>query len=178
MDQPPHHWLRLPALLFAFCLMPAAGVSALEVIYDKGDTRPIRPFLEVFDPTAVSPPKPSKPATPMLGAADLKTLLPIRSPGLTPGRVQARSHERPFARPFFLIGSDAQSCQWLQDHRDRLAGIGAVGMLVQADTRADLQAIAELAQGIPILPASATDIGQALGIRHYPVLISARGIEQ
>ena len=60
------------------------------------------------------------------------------------------------------------------EHKD----IGAVGMLVQAETREDLRAIAELADGLSILPASASDIVKALGISHYPVLISARGIEQ
>ena len=51
-------------------------------------------------------------------------------------------------------------------------------MLVQADTLDDLRTIAELADGLSILPASASDIAKALGISHYPVLISAHGIEQ
>ena len=92
--------------------------------------------------------------------------------------MQARSHNRPFTRPFFLIGSDTRSRQWLQDHRERLKDIGAVGMLVQADTLDDLLMIAELADGLSILPASASDIAKALGLSHYPVLISAHGIEQ
>jgi len=113
-----------------------------------------------------------------LGAADPKSWLPIRSPGLTPGRVQARKQDRPFTRPFFLIGSDPRSRQWLRIDRDRLEAIGAVGMLVQADTLDDLRSIAELAGGLSILPASGSDIAKALGISHYPVLISAQGIEQ
>ena len=56
--------------------------------------------------------------------------------------------------------------------------MGAVGMLVRADTLDDLRTIAQLAGGLAILPASATDIAKALGIRHYPVLISSHGIEQ
>ena len=51
-------------------------------------------------------------------------------------------------------------------------------MLVQADTLEDLRAIAALAEGLSILPASGSDIAQALGITHYPVLITAHGIEQ
>ena len=71
-----------------------------------------------------------------------------------------------------------RSRQWLQDHRDRLKEIGAVGMLVQADTLDDLRTIAELADGLSILPASASDLAKALGISHYPVLISTHAIEQ
>ncbi|MCP4070798.1 MAG: DUF2859 domain-containing protein, partial [Hyphomicrobiales bacterium] len=44
--------------------------------------------------------------------------------------------------------------------------------------REDLQATANLSGGLSILPASASDIAKALGISHYPVLISAHGIEQ
>ena len=175
----PFHcpWGR--ALTAVCCaLLPVLAQAELTVIYDSGQTQPITPFLEVFETDNEFPQQNPVRERPRLGAADLDSILPIHSPGLTPGRVQARSHDRPFSRPFFLIGSDAHSRQWLRDHRDRLKEIGAVGMLVQADTRDDLQAIARLATGLAILPASATDIGQALGIKHYPVLISGKSIEQ
>jgi len=175
MQRSSRQWSGLLAI---FMLNPLVEVSALEIVYDSGNTQPIAPFLKTFDKSEVPPILSSKSTTPQLGAADLQPILPIRSPGLTPGRVQVRSHGRPFSRPFFLIGSDARSRQWLHNHRDRLKEIGAVGMLVQADTLKDLSTIAELANGLSILPASATDIGQALGIKHYPVLISAKGIEQ
>ena len=113
-----------------------------------------------------------------MGAAELERLLPIRSPGLTPGRVARLDSKRPFARPFFLIGSDGLSREWFATHRDRLAEIGAVGMLVEAETLDDLHAIAAIADGLPILPASASDIAEALGLSHYPVLITKDGIEQ
>jgi hypothetical protein len=51
-------------------------------------------------------------------------------------------------------------------------------MLVQAETVEDLEAMARIAEGLPILPASATDIARALGLDHIPVLVSRRGIEQ
>ena len=164
-------------LLIGLTLVPLVAGSAVTVIYDSGDTRPLAPFLEVFegDPP---PPDPKPQQGPRLGAADVDALLPIRSPGLRPGTVQARTHARPFARPFFLIGSDKLSRQWLMQHRDRLKAIGAVGMLVQAATREDLQAIVNLGKGLSIMPASATDIATALGLTHYPVLITAQGIEQ
>lgn len=81
-------------------------------------------------------------------------------------------------RPLFLIGADSRSRHWLEMHRERLAEIHAVGMLVDADSKADLEAIAAIARGLPILPASATDIAESLGLKHIPVLISRRGIEQ
>jgi integrating conjugative element protein (TIGR03765 family) len=56
--------------------------------------------------------------------------------------------------------------------------MGAVGMLVEAETADDLRVVAELANGLPILPAPATDIASPLGLSHYPVLISSEGIVQ
>ena len=72
----------------------------------------------------------------------------------------------------------AESGRWLAAHRDRLAAMGAVGMLVEARTMEDLRAIAALADGLPILPASGTDIAKALGLTHYPVLITRDHLAQ
>ena len=176
MGQFSRQWWK--DMVFAYMLVPVVAQAELTVIYDNGHTQPIAPFLEVFESADELPRQSPVPKRPQLGAADPKAWLPIQSPGLTPGPVQARSHDRPFARPFFLIGSDRQSRQWLQNHRGRLKEIGAVGMLVQADTLDDLRTTASLADGLSILPASASDIAKALGVSHYPVLISAHGIEQ
>ncbi len=164
-------------VLFFPPLVSAELSAELTVIHDSSDTRPLTPLLEVFD--AHEPPVPqANPHRPNLGAADLERLLPIQSPGLTLGQVERRHLDIKFARPFFLIGSDPVSRHWLKTHRDELLRIGAVGMLVQAETVHDLRVIAELAAGIPVLPAPATDLAEALGLSHYPVLISNQGIEQ
>jgi integrating conjugative element protein (TIGR03765 family) len=167
------------AVLFSALATPALAVGALTMIYDSGESYPLAPFLEVFDEDPVQEDGPqASPVPPSLGAADPERILPIRSPGLTPGRVEPRDIKRPFVRPFFLIGSDGISREWFATHRDRLAEIGAVGMLVEAETLDDLHAIAAIADGLPILPASASDIAEALGLSHYPVLITKDGIEQ
>jgi integrating conjugative element protein (TIGR03765 family) len=170
------YWVR--GMVAVLALYPAIAGATLTVIYDSGDTQPIAPFLEAFETDNEFSQQSPVVKRPQLGAADPESILPIQSPGLTAGRVQTRAHDRPFTRPFFLIGSDTWSRQWLQDHRERLKEIGAVGMLVQAETLEDLRVIAELADGLSILPASGNDIAQALGISHYPVLISTHNIEQ
>ena len=107
-----HWWWGMAA---ACVLVPVMAQAELTVIYDSGNTQPIAPFLEVFESADELPQQSPVPIKPQLGAADPEAWLPIQSPGLTPGPVQARSHDRPFARPFFLIGSDTHSRQWLQD---------------------------------------------------------------
>jgi integrating conjugative element protein (TIGR03765 family) len=95
---------------------------------------------------------------------------------MTAGKVVARPISQRFARPFFLVGADPVSREWLATNRDELFRMGAVGMLVQAETVDGLRVMAELANGLPILPAPASDIAAALGLAHYPVLISREGI--
>jgi integrating conjugative element protein (TIGR03765 family) len=161
---------RLARLLLATLgLWTAAAVAELAIVYDSGNTAPAAAPVEAQPGDS-------------LGAADLTRLLPIRTPTLTSGPVSPRPLTLPngatLPRPLFLIGADPQSRQWLEMHRERLAEIRAVGMLVNAESAADLEAIAAIARGLPILPASATDIAETLGLKHVPVLISRRGIEQ
>ncbi len=110
--------------------------------------------------------------------------LPVITPELSPGPItqnlspEMRQRLLGLSRPLFIIGADAGSLAWLAAHRDRLAEVSAIGQLVQARNPADLEAVAAAAGGLPILVAPASDIAQALGIRHYPVLISREGMEQ
>ena len=168
------------AAVVSLSLLSKVARAELEVIYDSGATEPLAPFLQVFGERPSQ--RPVVRSGVELGAADVSRLLPIRSPGLTTGPVTRRALEPPYAgttlRPFFLIGSDPRSRHWLASHRDRLKELGAVGMLAQADSVADLEAIARIAEGLAILPAPASDIARALGIQHFPVLISRLGIEQ
>jgi integrating conjugative element protein (TIGR03765 family) len=153
-------------------LLPALVAAEPTVIHDSGDTRPLTPLLEVLAEREPIHPRAPSPR-PDFGAAAVERLLPIRSPGLTVGKVVPRSISQGFARPFFLVGADPSSRKWLATNRDELLRIGAVGMLVQAETVDDLRVVAKLANGLPILPAPATDIAAALGLAHYPVLISS-----
>ena len=152
---------------------PAAG--ELTVIYEHPDSRPITDFVE---PRRSTRPEPvTAPAKP-LGVWDMRALLPIRSPGLTPGPVSTRTHKLPVTQPLFLIGADDLSKAWLTRHRPRLEALGAVGMLVAAEDVADLEALAELAGDLPIMPASGADIAQALALAHYPVCIDGKRLWQ
>ena len=170
---------RLGRLATSLCLLGAvsAGAAGLTVIFDNGQARPLSDFLGPLE-SVQSDKIPSTIDKQQLGAADVRSLLPIRSPGLTPGKLSPRAHHVPFARAFFLIGSDAWSKRWLRQHRKALKEMGAVGMLVEATSVEDLRAIARLADGLPITPASGSDIAKAVGISHYPVGISGGRIWQ
>jgi len=182
-------------LIYGLGLLLSLGLSAkalaeLTVIYDNGQTRPLAPLLEplMADDAPTSEPAESATLNPSssYGPADLRNLLPVRSPGLTVGDI-AGSALRPEVlarlaqgnpRPFFLIGSDAMSLRWLASHRDVLEDLGAVGMLIQAETENDVRRVAEVVQGLSITLGSGSDLAAALGINRYPVLITPDGIRQ
>lgn len=148
-------------------LAVAPAMGELTVIHEAPGTRPLSDFLGTSSKTPTRRPLPQPP-----NAWDLRTLLPIHSPGLTPGPVAPREHKLSFTQPVFLIGADELSKVWLARHRARLEALGAIGLLVEAKAHADLEAIAELAGVLPIVPAPAADIAAVMGLRHYPVCIT------
>ena len=52
-----------------------------------------------------------------------------------------------------------------------------MGLVVNVATPEALVALRRLAPGLMLSPISGDDLAQRLGIRHYPVLITATGIE-
>jgi integrating conjugative element protein (TIGR03765 family) len=161
---------RGAALVLAAWASPGAGEPV--VLAERGPTRPIGDYLPALQP----------PTGPPLGGVGPAPgpAYPFRSAGLEPGPVAARAGRFPAlaGRPLFLVGSDPRSRAWLARHGVRLQGLGAAGLLVQADTPEDLAAVAALAPGVPLAPVDAGDLARRLSIGHYPVLISAGGIEQ
>ncbi len=146
---------------FALWLVVSLPSAALEVIRYAGG-EPSAP-LALTEPTFSS-------------AEPLKQYLPIRSPSLTRGPAEARKLTTRFLQPLFLVGSDLDSLRWLEANRARLARMHAIGLLVQAETPAEVQAVTAAAHGFQLLPASGEVFAAELGIRHYPVLITREGI--
>lgn len=170
---------RAPLFLAWLAALGMAGAARAEpaVLGTLGPTRPIGDYLEAVarpdfhQAVPAPPPAPPRPITPRY---------PVRTPGLSPGAVPGRATRLPqlAGRPLFLVGNDSFSKAWLGQHQARLKAVGAVGLLVQAETAQDLAAIQALAPGVPISPIDGTGTAKALGLAHYPVLVSAGRIEQ
>ncbi|QTB44307.1 integrating conjugative element protein [Burkholderia pseudomallei] len=105
-------------------------------------------------------------------------LLPVHSARLTPGRVTPRTLRAPGLSPFFLIGDDAPSHAWLHARGDTLRTLGATGLVVNVGAAPALAALRRDAPGLTLVPASGDDIAARLHLSHYPVLVTATGIEQ
>lgn len=165
----------------AGCLYLAASVPCvageLTVIGTFGPTEPTAPYLEILQATPEDTDEPPA-AAPGLGAADLRRLLPIQSPDLTPGPVPTVAQARPFAAPLFIIGSDRQSLRWVAVHRSKLKTLGAVGLLVEVPDEAALAQVLAATGDLPLIPAAGSDLAQALQLEHYPVLVTQDGVRQ
>lgn len=146
------------------------GVSALPY-YRALDLQPQNPHQ------ALSLPRVEVPSPPRDQASETD-MLPVRSILLTPGTVERRVIQAPGLRPLLLIGDDARSHIWLRRHTETLRGLGAVGLVVNVESQAALDALRHLAPGVVLSPVAADDLAQRLGIQHYPVLVTATGIEQ
>lgn len=174
--------LHLAGVLALLC--SSSAWAAPEIIYDSGQTQPLAPYYESL--RGEVPPPDTRPTPSGKANLTVEDLLPIVTHEMSPGPVQARAINLPKgvspnaagARPLFLIGADSLSRRWLARHRARLKEIGAAGMLVQASTAEELRAVAGIAEGLRIMPASGTELARLYALKHYPVLIWRGRIEQ
>jgi integrating conjugative element protein (TIGR03765 family) len=156
-----------------------AQADALIIIEDRGGVSAL-PYYEALNlqPRAgVSPPRIEMPLPPA-GLVNAASMLPVRSARLSPGVVARRVIEAPGLRPFFLVGDDQRSRAWLQQRALRLRELGAVGLIVNISSAESLDALRALVPGLPLSPVAGDDLAERLGLRDYPVLITATGLEQ
>ncbi|RCV86903.1 integrating conjugative element protein [Billgrantia montanilacus] len=154
------------------------GLPELTVVADRGG-EPARPYYVAIGMAGVDEEDGyvSEPSAPVsIGERDM---LPVDSGTLSPGRVQPRSLDLPPGMtPFFLVGADDLSVEWLKQRRAILREMNAVGLVVQVSDLEKLEQLRAVGQGLELRPVSADDLAGRLGLSHYPVLITADIIEQ
>lgn len=162
--------------------LPPAQTSAarpLIVVEDRGGASAL-PYYQALNAQDAGPPQPPA-AVPMPrvdnpGGVEA-ALLPVRSLRLTPGEEPRRLIHASGLVPLFLLGDDDRSRTWLRQRRAALQELRAAGLVVNVATPEALAALRRLAPDLTLSPISGDDLAKRLGIRHYPVLITATGIE-
>lgn len=105
--------------------------------------------------------------------------VPIRTRTMTPQRLTSKDAYFPnLSIPLFIVGADAMSLSWLQQWREALLKVGAVGWVVQAENEAELRAVAQAGAGLRFMALPGDPLSEIFGVNGYPVLISERAIEQ
>ena len=180
---------RLPhpeaILALVLALVASASPAGPVVLYDSGRTRALAPYLETVNVVS--------------GATIRERLeqgnrtwlegdgigLPVHTPEMRSGALgqgepssEVLQRLKRLPQPIFLVGSDSRSLSWLSRHRRTLARHGAIGYLVEAKSEEQVEAVRAAGEGLTIVPASGSTLAPLLGLTYYPVLLSARGIEQ
>lgn len=168
-------------LLGMTSLTVSADDTRLIVVEDRGGVSAL-PYYQALNlpplGTAIEPPAHIEVQAAPSQAFSEADMLPVKSALLSPGRVERRSIQAPGLQPLFLVGDDELSQAWLRERAASLLTLNAVGLVVNVDTTEGLARLRELAPGLTLSPVSADDLAQRLEIRHYPVVITATGIEQ
>ena len=172
-----------PPLLLMVLLSSALCLAdqPLIVVEDRGGTSAL-PYYQVLNlGHNISR---SKQQTPLArqkyksGPYSEADMLPVRTPSLTPDKVTPRAIRSPGMTPFFLVGIDPHSRAWLRQQADVLRNLGAMGLVVNVDTLDALEQLRDSVPGLTLSPVSADDLAGRLGLKHYPVLITATEIRQ
>ncbi|WP_221189850.1 integrating conjugative element protein [Azomonas macrocytogenes] len=154
-------------------LEPFQGCQPIQSALPSSGTEPYYQALSIQPEADASPviPPPSRRVT----DADM---LPVQTQNLTPGRVARRAIQAPGLRPFFMVGADDMSQQWLVERAAALEAMGAMGMVVQVASAEQLADLRRLVPTLNLLPIAGDDVAARLALEHYPVLITATSIEQ
>ena len=102
----------------------------------------------------------------------LDARLPVSS-FATAGKVEKRKITLVnFSYPVFIMGDDAASRQWLQEHAKKLEEAHALGFVANISNSEQLQALQQLTQA-PLLPANVDDLMRLFQENHYPLAFIA-----
>ncbi|NMZ33987.1 integrating conjugative element protein [Pseudomonas proteolytica] len=171
--------MKTPLVLGVVTLQIASLThAALIVVEDMGGTSALPYYRTLNLPSAPQPTKPVILPAVRINPYNEADMLPVTSEHLSPGKVENRITNVPGLVPLFLLGDDELSRRWLAARADLLREINAVGLVVNVQHIAALAELRELGTGLEIVPASADDLALRMGVKHYPVLITATGVEQ
>lgn len=163
---------RFALLLIIPSLCQTLHASSLIVVEDRGGVSAL-PYYQDLVPA----PSDRVPSPPSIGIRDAG-VFPVRSALLSPGQEQGRVINAPGLQPMFLVGDDEQSKAWLLQRREQLQALNAVGLVTNVASAERLAEVQRWAAGLQIAPVQADDLAQRLGIRHYPLLITATTLQQ
>ena len=155
-----------------------ASVRTMTVIYDGGGAS-IQQYLEVVQ-SADQSDKTLNDIRPIHYDDPRLAMLPVATEELAIGRLPSPFIPKKLpgaSYPVLLVGADETSYRWLHANQETFRSMGAVGIVVNVETLAQLKQL-EAVSGIRMNPVNGADFATMWGIQNYPVLITAEGIHQ
>ena len=173
--------LVIVPLLIGQAFAPAQAAQptrAPVVVYSGEHSVPTAPYVQSLAQARLQSDSRRNP-TPKRGVTPLETRLPLMPRQLRPGTPALQRTEAP-VQPFFVMGMDRTSLDWLARTLPTLLAISATGMVVQAANRADWLHLQNKAQtaGLSLALYPDTGLTEAYGITTYPVLVVPQSIQK
>lgn len=106
---------------------------------------------------------------------------PVRTTAMTVGAVTAAEATdvkyQVATRPMFIIGYDPVSIKWLKANKALLAEKKAIGLVVNVETRKQMDELQSIAgQGVLMQPTPGDRLAEHLKIKHYPFYMDNQGV--
>lgn len=80
-------------------------------------------------------------------------------------------------RPFFIVGADRVSANWMKSNLDLLVERQAIGLVVNVESPDHMRRLIELTERrLPLTPMPADQLASAINLKHYPVYIDNSGV--
>ena len=108
-------------------------------------------------------------------------LYPVYSESLTVGPIgQSEATDIPsylLTMPFFIVGYDRVSANWMIENLDILVENHAVGLVVNIETPEQMKELMRITQNrVALTPVQGDDLAETLNLRHYPAYIDHQGV--
>lgn len=94
------------------------------------------------------------------------------------GVLDNHPHTQPVTRPFFIVGFDKQSAQWLAANHAHLKEINALGFVTNVNSPAQLEKLRRYAGDLTLNAIPVDDIADRFQLTRYPVLVTQENIIQ
>jgi len=161
------------ALTLTLLTVTMSARAEPKIVVDTGATVPIEKYNHALDVK-------TEPTRPPTFEDMVARMLPARPVELTPGPQAGRAEKNVNVFiPFFLLGTDNLSLNWLEKNKNKLVELKAVGYLIEApNMEAWANVIKRTNNRIRIQVASDKGFAERLQIQHYPVLVNSEGIWQ
>ena len=164
-------------ILIGFTNLVAIANNKLTIVANSGGSSALHYYQNLNIQDNSRPLK--KIPTPVIKPMTEFSVLPIVSKKLSPGKVEPRLiNANGLIRPFFMVGDDNLSIEWLTQRANYLTELQAVGLVVNVKHASTFNQLKRLVPNVLMLPTSGDDIADRLNLSHYPVLITATAIEQ
>jgi integrating conjugative element protein (TIGR03765 family) len=98
--------------------------------------------------------------------------------GLRVGVQDVRSHSLMVTRPFFIVGFDKQSAQWLSANHAHLKEIHALGFVTNVNSPAQLDKLRTYAGDLTLNAIPVDELAERYQLTRYPVLVTQEKIIQ